>query len=117
MDTNQREGFYIDYDSRIPEGLPLESLLKRYILRSKVRIRDASQEFSVWAAWDPHLQHDSMVGNDHQHREWTITSSHCATPVWPPDAQLQRGGPLRIEDRRAIGMGSRFLVPKDHNRE
>lgn len=33
--------------------------LKRYVLRSKVKIRDASEEYSLWSVWGDSLLHGS----------------------------------------------------------
>lgn len=43
--------YLIEYDPTPSEAPTLMSLLKRYVLRSKVRIQDVSEEWDVWAAW------------------------------------------------------------------
>jgi hypothetical protein len=44
----------IDYDATAPADAPaLLPMLKRHVLRSKVRLRDASDEYNVWAGMGP----------------------------------------------------------------
>ncbi|KAJ6614309.1 Aminomethyltransferase folate-binding domain-containing protein [Mycena sp. CBHHK59/15] len=103
--TGQR-GYLIDWDSRPSEAPPLLDLIKRYILRSRVKVRDASEEYDVWAAWGEE--------NRDAARNWKwAENSGVAEPVWNSADEWPWG--LRdesIHDRRAPGMGRRMLVRK-----
>lgn len=110
-----KKGYLIEYDSRPSEAPPLLTTLKRYVLRSKVRLRDVSTEYDVWAAW----------GSEHEKtwetaREWANARSGVAEPVWKHGDGYEWpwgsvGGALR--DRRAVGMGHRVVVRKGDKRE
>jgi transferase CAF17, mitochondrial len=94
----------------VPEGTPaLLPMLKQHVLRSKVRIRDASDEYDVWAAWG------SDAKADNSRRRWTRTQSGAIEPVWDSWSWGLEGEALI--DRRADGMGSRRLVGKGDRRE
>ncbi|KAG5638998.1 hypothetical protein H0H81_007906 [Sphagnurus paluster] len=78
--------------------------MKRYILRSKVKIRDVSDQYDVWAAWG-----DSVPETP---RQWAWARSGVVEPLWKRDQWpwgLKDGS---ILDRRAPGMGKRLLVEK-----
>ena len=77
-------------------------MLKRHVLRSKVRVRDASDEYDVWAAWG----NDCVTGSP---RQWTRTQGGTIEPLWDWP-QMPDSGPLI--DWRADGMGLRRLVRK-----
>lgn len=98
--------YLIEHDASPSESQPLFDILKRYVLRSKVRIRDVSQEWDIWAAW----------GHDHgadERREWTWARSGAVEPVWSKTTTWPWGTePGVIIDRRAPGMGRRMIVPK-----
>ncbi|KAK0468284.1 Aminomethyltransferase folate-binding domain-containing protein [Desarmillaria tabescens] len=107
-DEKGKPGYIIEYDSRPSEAPPLYGLLKRYVLRSKVKIRDVSQEYDTWAAWG---------SPEHSHweteRNWHWENSGAMEPIWPAESEWPWGvedGIIR--DRRAPGMGSRILVRK-----
>ncbi|KAG7449295.1 Aminomethyltransferase folate-binding domain-containing protein [Guyanagaster necrorhizus] len=107
-DEKGKPGYIIEYDSRASEAPPLYDLLKRYVLRSKVKIRDVSQEYDAWAAWG---------SPEHSHwetqRKWHWEHSGAMEPIWPAESEWPWGledGIIR--DRRAPGMGSRILVRK-----
>lgn len=95
--TSTEAHLLIDTDSR---SLPaLHAFIKRFKLRSKVTLRDASEEWDVWHAWE---------------------GAHRGEA---PDAQRlmqgaeQQEGTIIAKDGRASGMGWRVLVPKGQQRE
>lgn len=108
-----QRGYLLDYDSRPSEAMPLLNLIKRYILRSKVKARDASEEYDVWASWGSRSEQtwDTV-------RSWTKAPSGVLEPIfgdelnWPWGTQDEA-----IQDRRAVGMGRRLLVRKGDRRE
>ena len=83
-------------------------MLKRHVLRSKVRLRDVSDEYDVWAAWG----YDGKVNNS---RQWMRAQSGAIEPVWGASPWGLEGEAL--VDRRAEGMGSRRLVRTGDRRE
>ena len=101
--------YLIDHDPSPSESPPLLAVLKRFVLRSKVRIRDVTQEWDVWAAWGERTHA--------QHRSWQWAASGAIEPVWrgsfPPPWGTEHG---IILDRRAPGMGRRLLVRKGDTR-
>jgi transferase CAF17, mitochondrial len=84
-------------------------MLKRHVLRSKVRIRDASDEYDVWAAWG------SDAKADKSRQRWTRTQTGAIEPAWDSLPWGLEGEALI--DRRANGMGSRRLARKGDRRE
>ncbi|KAJ7228728.1 Aminomethyltransferase folate-binding domain-containing protein [Mycena pura] len=107
--TNQtgQQGYLIDYDSRPSEAPPLLDLLKRYILRSRVKVRDVSDEYDIWAVWGP-----STEEKIERHWKWAEHSG-VAEPVWNSADEWPWGSKdEEINDRRAPGMGKRVLVRK-----
>ncbi|KAJ6599129.1 Aminomethyltransferase folate-binding domain-containing protein [Mycena vulgaris] len=104
--TGQR-GYLIDYDSRPSEATPLLDLIKRYILRSRVKVRDASDEYDVWGVWG-----SSVGGEAERHWKWA-ESSGVAEPAWNSTDEWPWGSQDEsLHDRRAPGMGRRLLVRK-----
>ena len=83
-------------------------MLKRFVLRSKVRIRDVTEEWDVWAAWG---------SPQTEQRSWNWAESGAVEPVWH-DADPWPWGTEHgvIRDRRAPGMGHRLLVRKGDKR-
>lgn len=107
------KGFLIEYDARPSEAPPLLPTLKKYVLRRKVRIRDVSQEWDVWATWG-----SEMDGAWETQRRWLHASSGAIEPVWDNQDGAPWGSePGVLRDRRAIGMGHRLLVRKGDSRE
>ncbi|KAG8989648.1 ccr4 associated factor [Tulasnella sp. 427] len=142
----EKSGYIVEYDPRAASSgddpaptqqastkhptPPLISMLKRYILRSKVRVRDVSENWDIWALWGsslPQSVHDVARPDD-----WKWGRSGAVEPVYH-DAQrtpLDRPGvqkwllgqesdarqygaePVWMVDRRAPGMGIRALLPK-----
>jgi transferase CAF17, mitochondrial len=78
------------------------------VLRSKVRLRDVTEQYDIWAAWGS----DQYLKN--QARQWNWARSGVAEPVW--DAQGTPWGTkhLEINDARAPGLGRRILTPAGH---
>ncbi|TFK75976.1 Aminomethyltransferase folate-binding domain-containing protein [Pluteus cervinus] len=103
-----RRGFLLEFDNQQAEGTPLLTMLKRYVLRAKVKIRDVSGEYDVWAAWD-----DSKDASWDIERQWRWARSGAIEPMWDNSPEWPWGiGDGIIRDRRAIGMGRRLLVRK-----
>lgn len=101
-------GFLVEYDARPSEAPPLLAMLKRYVLRSKVKLRDVSEEYDVWAAWGSEKEKTWDVK-----RKWDLTRNDFMTPEWDENAAWPWGTtPGVIQDRRAPGMGHRLLVRK-----
>ncbi|KAG2369870.1 hypothetical protein BDR07DRAFT_1447263 [Suillus spraguei] len=96
--------YLIEYDPTPSEAPTLMSLLKRYVLRSKVRIRDVSEEWDVWAAWGSEEAKET--------REWNWARSGAVEPVWRTSEWPWGTENGTILDRRAPGMGKRMLVRK-----
>ncbi|KAJ3999544.1 Aminomethyltransferase folate-binding domain-containing protein [Lentinula boryana] len=110
--TNGRPAYVLEYDSHSSDTPSLHDLLKRYVLRAKVKIKDVSQEYDSWAAWgsEKDLEWDAQ-------RDWLFAGSHAIEPVWPPTEEWPWGSQEHIiRDRRAIGMGHRLLVRKGDQR-
>ncbi|KAF8524744.1 Aminomethyltransferase folate-binding domain-containing protein [Gautieria morchelliformis] len=105
-ESNAEDGYMIEFDSRPSSAPSLLDLLKRYILRSKVKVRDVSNQWDVWAAWGIEFGPDD--------RKWRWSRSGAVEPVWVPDSWPWGGtkNPFSILDRRARGMGRRMLVRK-----
>lgn len=90
-------------------------MLKRYVLRSKVRLRDVSDEYDLWAAWGS--EQDRSWESE---REWADARSGVLEPVWKQEENsLWPWGNHHgaIQDRRAVGMGHRLITRKGERRE
>lgn len=87
-------------------------MLKRYVLRAKVKIRDVTDDYDVWAAWGgpKHTEWETP-------RQWKWAASGVAEPVWDPEVWPWGQQDESILDRRAMGMGRRFLVKKGERRK
>ncbi|KAF9247235.1 hypothetical protein BU15DRAFT_84766 [Melanogaster broomeanus] len=97
--------YLIEHDPTPSESPPLLGLLKRFVLRSKVRIRDVTEEWDVWGAWGE--------GPEAEQREWDWATSGAVEPVWRNSLDWPWGTAHGvILDRRAPGMGRRLLVRK-----
>ncbi|KAH7344930.1 hypothetical protein B0J17DRAFT_637596 [Rhizoctonia solani] len=105
-----RSGYLIDYDSRSSDVTPILTLLKRHVLRSKVRIRDASDEWKVWSVWDSTSQESSFPTM----REWRVGRSGAVEPLYAENeyrlGHEYEQGAIGTRDLRAPGMGDRLLV-------
>jgi transferase CAF17, mitochondrial len=108
-DAKGQPGYLIEYDPRPSEASPLLDVLKRQVLRAKVRVRDVSEEYSVWSAW----------GSDAQEAppEWSWAKSGVVEPVWKHSVRWPWGnGDLSLQDRRVPGMGTRMLAQNGEKR-
>ena len=107
--SDSKPSYLIDYESRESAAPPLLSMLKRYVLRSKVKLRDVSEEYDVWAVWGS----DSAV----EGRNWNWARSGAVEPDWTGETEWPWGkDDKRIRDRRGVGMGERLLVRKGDRR-
>ncbi|CAA7259698.1 unnamed protein product [Cyclocybe aegerita] len=101
-------GYLLEYDMAPSEAVSLSSYLKRHVLRSKVKIRSATEEYDVWAAWGSTKDHEWETK-----RHWHWERSGAVEPVWNGSPSWPWGtGEGIILDRRAVGMGRRLLVRK-----
>ncbi len=110
-DDKGKPGYILEFDSRPSEATPLLELLKRYVLRSKVKIRDVSEEYDLWAAWGQNQSHWETE------RSWQWAQSGAVEPIWSPEGDWPWGtqdGVIR--DRRAVGMGKRILARQGDKR-
>ncbi|TFK55742.1 Aminomethyltransferase folate-binding domain-containing protein [Heliocybe sulcata] len=102
------KGYLIEYDARPSEAPELLPLLKRYVLRSKVKLRDVSDQYDVWASWGSEKESAWET-----QRKWNWARSGVVEPVWEPAEGWPWGTEdCLIRDRRAVGMGNRRLVQK-----
>ncbi|KIK65334.1 hypothetical protein GYMLUDRAFT_193787, partial [Collybiopsis luxurians FD-317 M1] len=110
---NGRPAYLLEFDSHSSDAPPLQELLKRYVLRAKVKIRDVSQEYDSWAAWDP-----TSYPEWETRRDWHFADSGAIEPAWPNPSEEWPWGSQEhtIRDRRAVGMGYRLLVQKGFRR-
>ena len=107
---DKREGYLIEYDPRPSEATPLVSLLKKHVLRSKVRVEEAPDEWEVWSAWGRN--------KDEPARQWRFGSQGAVEPVWNSGISAWGGKDgFRIQDLRAAGMGHRILTRKGETRK
>jgi folate-binding Fe-S cluster repair protein YgfZ len=108
-----KHGYLIEHDSRPSEAPHLLSMLKRYVLRSKVKIKDVSEEYDVWAAWGS----ETEQGWETQ-RRWNWSRSGVIEPTWGDADEWPWGNDvLALLDRRAVGMGRRMLIKKGDRRK
>lgn len=109
------DGYFIEYDSRPSESPPLLQTLKRFILRSKVKVEDVSNDYDVWSIWG---SEDTKKWENP--RKWTWARSGVIEPSWDPSEGWPwsdgGGETLSLRDRRAVGMGRRVLVRKGDKR-
>lgn len=91
-------------------------MLKRYVLRSKVKLRDVSEEYDVWAAWGSATESETEM--EIAGRKWSWARSGAVEPDWSGESSWPWGMEERkVRDRRAVGMGKRLLVGKGEKRE
>ena len=108
-----RQGYLIEYDGQPSEAPPLMPMLKRYVLRSKVKLRDVTEEYDVWAAWGSEKEKSWET-----ERTWDFARSGVIEPVWDKDGEWPWGSTQGLlRDRRAVGMGHRLLVRKGDRRK
>ncbi|KAI0049601.1 Aminomethyltransferase folate-binding domain-containing protein [Auriscalpium vulgare] len=105
--------YIIEYDaspSPTPDTPPLLAMLKRYVLRAKVRLRDVTEEHDVYASWNPQAPLEE--------RRWIWSRSGVVEPVWGHSTDgvgawgVEGDGVRVLRDRRAVGMGLRRIVRK-----
>jgi hypothetical protein len=109
--------YLITHSSPTTHPSPLADLLPPFKLRSKVRIRDVSDQWDVCSAWGD----DAQGGPT---RTWRFGSGGAAESVWS-----WKGAPenLSSEDEYGCwdlragfgsqGMGKHILIPKGKSRE
>ncbi|KAH7100661.1 Aminomethyltransferase folate-binding domain-containing protein [Auriculariales sp. MPI-PUGE-AT-0066] len=102
-------GFLIEHDTRESEAPTLAALLKRYVLRSKVKVTPVADEWDVWAAWN-----DAPVPIS---RRWRWARSGCIEPVFSNASPWTSTQPSRLLDIRGGGLGTRILVRKNDTRD
>ncbi|PPR06569.1 hypothetical protein CVT24_001750 [Panaeolus cyanescens] len=101
-------GYFLEYDSRSSEAPSLLSYFKKHVLRSKVKVRDVTEEYDVWSAWG--APEDSSF---EMKRSWRHAASGVIEPVWNPSEVWPWGTEENIiYDRRGAGMGRRLLLRK-----
>jgi hypothetical protein len=109
--------YLIDYPLSL-EGedhpAPLRQYLKKFILRSKVRVNEASERYDVWQAWGEDVEAE---------RTWKFGSGGSAEPHWDTRGRKVdvAEGEVGCWDLRAgagkDGLGKRILVAKGQKRE
>ncbi|KAL1946683.1 hypothetical protein VTO73DRAFT_14787 [Trametes versicolor] len=103
-----RTGYLVEYDGRPSEAPQILPVLKRHVLRSKVKLRDVSEEYDVWSAWGSETEKSWETA-----RQWEFARSGVIEPAWSQDGEWPWGSaPGVLRDRRAVGMGHRLLVRK-----
>jgi hypothetical protein len=107
----------ISHESPPDHPTPLQTLLPPYKLRSKVRIKDVSDEWDTWAAWDDEIESGGLEPK----RVWKSGSGGANESQWSwPEGVRPLGlgeDEIGCWDLRA-GLGMRqLLVPKGQQRE
>lgn len=102
-------GYLLEYDSRLSEAPPLLPMLRRHVLRSKVKVRDVSEEYDVWAAWGSESLPEIP-------RSWRRSRSGAVEPTWEGIGWPWGTQNESLIDWRAPGMGKRLLVRKGDRR-
>ncbi|KAJ3086827.1 ccr4 associated factor [Quaeritorhiza haematococci] len=97
-----RPTFLVETDARITQDLLKH--MKRYLLRTKVRITDMSNEYTVWQAWGPTTLR--LWGN---YVPTAIAHKLPAGGVVPKDRFCDIG----TKDPRHLDMGLRFVLGRD----
>ena len=88
-------------------------MLKRYVLRSKVKIKDVTEEYDIWQAWGTSTEQSWETG-----RQWDFARSGVIEPHWDKDREWPWGSTVGLlRDRRAVGIGHRLLVRKGDRRK
>lgn len=102
-------GFLIEHDARESEAPPLAAMLKRFVLRSKVKVAPVGDEWDVWASWGS--------PTPHAERLWKWSRSGCIEPVYAESVSpWDAGRSVTLIDRRGPGLGKRMLVRKNDTR-
>lgn len=103
-------GHLLEYDTRSSEAPPLLPMLKRHILRSKVKVRDVSEDYDIWAAWGSESVPEIL-------KSWNWARSGAVEPIWQSNEWPWGTQDESLTDRRAVGMGRRSLTRKGDKRE
>lgn len=98
-------GYLIDHDSRTHDAPPLLTLLKRYVLRSKVRIKAVHEEWDLWSVFG------GAGDGVSEEATWRWAKSGSVEPVWK-EVYVKEGVERGMVDQRAPMMGRRVLVRK-----
>ncbi|KIR51014.1 mitochondrial protein [Cryptococcus gattii Ru294] len=108
-----KNSYLITHESPEDHPAPLLSLLPPFKLRSKVRIKDVTNQWDAWSAWGSDLQ-----GGPHPIRTWKMGSGGASESHWDWEGGIRDLG-LRDDeagcwDLRAgwPRMGRQLLVPK-----
>ncbi|KAF9520423.1 hypothetical protein BS47DRAFT_1336089 [Hydnum rufescens UP504] len=123
-------GYLVEFDPRsIPRSTPahhhdpfpeLPVLLKRFVLRSKVKVKDVSDEWRVFAVWGGETEEKDDRKREVSFQEWTWNPrSNTIEPKWRDgkvldndiDDTVTKGIGTGQWDRRVFGMGRRILWP------
>ncbi|KAF8320746.1 Aminomethyltransferase folate-binding domain-containing protein [Clavulina sp. PMI_390] len=140
--SSPEAGYIIEYDPRpSPSELlkdpsiekapipSLPSLLKRFVLRSKVKVKDVSDEWEAWGVWGGEAE---KLADRRRERMWTgwkwAATSSAVEPTWlgsrTPDIRLglelaesellpfEKDNGTGSWDWRVPTMGRRLLIPK-----
>ncbi|WVQ82624.1 hypothetical protein IAT38_004756 [Cryptococcus sp. DSM 104549] len=105
--------YLITHESPADHPAPLNTLLPPFRLRSKVRIRDVTEQWDAWSAWG-----DSLEDTLRPTRTWKIGSGGAAESHWSWDGGVRDVGTSKDErgcwDLRAgwYNMGRQLVVPK-----
>jgi hypothetical protein len=110
--------YLISHESPANHPAPLAELLPPFRLRSKVRIKDVTEDWNLYSAWGEDIGQGPR-------RSWKLGSGGAAESVWSREAggsDLGLGeGEIGCWDLRAgfghLGMGRQILVPKASKRE
>ncbi|KIR31568.1 hypothetical protein I310_03621 [Cryptococcus deuterogattii CA1014] len=112
-----KNSYLITHESPEDHPAPLTSLLPPFKLRSKVRIKDVTNQWDAWSAWGSDLQ-----GGPHPIRTWKMGSGGASESHWDWEGGIRDLG-LRDDeagcwDLRAgwPRMGRQLLVPKGEKR-
>jgi folate-binding Fe-S cluster repair protein YgfZ len=103
-------GYLLEYDCRSSEALPILPMLKQYVLRKKVKIRDVSDQYDVWTAWGSEAVPELP-------KTWNWARSGCVEPAWGGDPWPWGTEHESLVDRRADTLGRRLLIRKGDKRE
>ena len=108
-------GYILEHDSRLPTPdveenstpvPPLIKYLKQFVLRTKVKVRDVSDEYDVWASWGSEPSWETP-------RNWRwAEKSNIPEQLWEEGDAPWGKETLLLRDRRGMGMGQRRLVGK-----
>jgi hypothetical protein len=109
--------YLISHESPETHPTPLQTLLPPYKLRSKVRIKDVSEEWDTWASWGSEMEEGGLKPR----RVWRPGSGGANESQWSWPEGVRSlgigGAEIGCWDLRA-GLGMRqLLIPKGQNRE